>query len=68
MKKKKGYSRLIKEKHDHKLIKGRGLDIGRGEGRLGMEKIKWKGPCSKDRKKKIEDQALGERIENTRHA
>jgi hypothetical protein len=38
----------IKEKHDQRLIKERGLHIGRGEGRLHMERIKWKGPGSKD--------------------
>jgi hypothetical protein len=34
---------LIKEKHDQRLIKQRGLDVGRREGRLNMEMIKRKG-------------------------
>jgi hypothetical protein len=41
-------SRLIIEKHDHRLIKERGLHIERGEGGLGMERIKWRGLGSKD--------------------
>jgi hypothetical protein len=48
MRKKRDDLRLIKEKHDQKLIKEKGLGIGRGEGKLGMERIKWKGLDSKD--------------------
>ncbi len=48
MKKKRNDFRLIKEKHDQRLIKESGLSIRRGEGRLGMEGIKWIGLGSKD--------------------
>jgi hypothetical protein len=48
LRKKRDDSRLIKEKHDQSLIKERRPDIRRGKGGLGMERIEWKGPCSKD--------------------
>jgi hypothetical protein len=48
LRKKRDDFKLIKEKHDRRLIKERGLSIERREGRLSMESIKWKGPSSKD--------------------
>jgi hypothetical protein len=48
LRKKKDDSRLIKEKHHHRLIKEKGLDIERVEGGPGMGRIKWRGLGSKD--------------------
>jgi len=48
VKRKRNDFRLIKEKHDQRLIKERELGIRKGEGGLGMERIKWRGLSSKD--------------------
>jgi hypothetical protein len=47
MRKKRDDSKLIKEKHDHKLNKERGLGTRKREGKLSMERIKWKGLVQK---------------------
>jgi len=48
LKKKRDDLKLIKEKHDQRLIKEKGLNFGRRKGRLSMERIKRKGLGSKD--------------------
>jgi hypothetical protein len=48
LRKKRDDFKLIKEKHDQRLIKERGQNTRKGEGGLGMEWIKWKRLASKD--------------------
>jgi hypothetical protein len=48
LKKKRNNLKVIKEKHDQRLIKDRGPNTGRGEGGPAIERIEWKGLGSKD--------------------